>query len=110
MNHERERIGSIDETGEYKNEDILFLFENNGGDGKGGLCCEFPYLPGCMTHGDNLVDLMKNAADELENWQDATIERAKSMPKAYDVKMLKAKVASCEEPPLFLVHVERLSA
>ena len=53
------------------------MFVHDGGDGKGGLWCEFPDLPGCMTDGDDLEDLMRNASDALESWiaQRLTMER-----------------------------------
>ena len=58
-----------------------FMFVHDGGDGKGGLCCEFPDLPGCMTDGDDLEDLMKNAADAMESWLETTADHAEPIPK-----------------------------
>ena len=43
-----------------------YMFVHDGGAGDGGFYCEFPDLPGCMTDGDDLDDLMKNAADAME--------------------------------------------
>ncbi len=79
------------------------MFVHDGGDGKGGLWCEFPDLPGCMTDGDNLEDLMKNAADALESWLGATVERGLDMPESSDAETLKEKAAACKEPVLFVV-------
>ena len=74
------------------------------GDGK-GLWCEFPDLPGCMTDGDSLEELMKNAADALESWIVATIDSGGVLPAASNAKTLKAKAEACEEPVLFVVPV-----
>jgi len=82
-----------------------FMFVHDGGDGNGGLCCEFPDLPGCMTDGDNLEDLMKNAADALESWLEATVERKLPMPEPSGAEALKAKADTCEEPVLFIAPV-----
>ena len=82
-----------------------FMFVHDGGDGNGGLCCEFPDLPGCMTDGDNLEDLMKNAADALESWLEATVERKLPMPEPSGTETLKAKADACEEPVLFIAPV-----
>ena len=82
-----------------------FMFVHDGGDGKGGLCCEFPDLPGCMTDGDNLPDLMRNAADALESWLEAKKEHGEALPVPSDVESLKAKADVCEEPVLFIAPV-----
>ncbi len=82
-----------------------FMFVRDGGDGKGGLWCEFPDLPGCMTDGDDLEDLMKNAADALESWMEATVEHGEPLPEASNAETLKAKADASEEPVLFLVPV-----
>lgn len=82
-----------------------YMFVHDGGDGKGGLWCQFPDLPGCMTDGDDLGDLMKNAVDALESWMDATIDHGEPVPLASDAKSLAAKVAASDEPVLFVVPV-----
>ena len=81
------------------------MFVHDGGDGKGGLWCEFPDLPGCMTDGDNLEDLVKNAADALESWMEATIDHGETMPASSSIEELNEKAASCEEPVLLVVPV-----
>lgn len=78
-----------------------FMFVHDGGEGK-GLWCEFPDLPGCMTDGDNLDDLMKNAADALESWLAAVGD---VLPKASGAEELKAKADFCADPVLFVVPV-----
>ena len=80
-----------------------FMFVH-GGEGK-GLWCEFPDLPGCMTDGDNLDDLMKNAADALESWLAAARESGNVLPEASDTEALKAKADEAEESVLFVVPV-----
>lgn len=82
-----------------------FMFVRDGGDGKGGLWCEFPDLPGCMTDGDNLEELMKNASDALESWLEATADGGGAIPEPSGADALKAKADSADEPVLFLVPV-----
>ena len=82
-----------------------FMFVHDGGDGKGGLYCEFPDLPGCMTDGDNLEDLMRNAADALESWLDARSELGRPLPAPSDAEALKEKADACAEPVLFVAPV-----
>ena len=74
------------------------------GDGK-GLWCEFPDLPGCMTDGDDLDDLMKNAADVLESWLGSVRESGHGLPEASGAEALKEKADSSAEPVLFVVPV-----
>ena len=81
------------------------MFVHDGGAGDGGLCCEFPDLPGCMTDGDDLDDLMKNAADAMTSWLEANVERGYGMPDASDAETLKRKMDECDEPVLFIVPV-----
>lgn len=82
-----------------------FMFVHDGGDGKGGYWCEFPDLPGCMTDGDNLEELTKNAADALESWLEAWTDNGNEAPTASDAIALAEKMAGCDEPVLFLVPV-----
>lgn len=84
---------------------IYFMFVHDGGDGAGGLSCEFPDLPGCMTDGDDLEDLMRNAADALDSWLGAAEELGQAIPAPSGADALASKAASCEEPVLFLVPV-----
>lgn len=80
-----------------------FMFVH--GEGKGGLWCEFPDLPGCMTDGDNLDDLLKNASDALESWLASVRDSGDALPEASDVKDLKAKADASGDPVLFIVPV-----
>ncbi len=84
---------------------MYFMFVRDGGDGNGGLWCEFPDLPGCMTDGDNLEDLMKNASDALESWLDAAPDTGIAIPEPSDAETLAKKAAKSDEPVLFLVPV-----
>ena len=81
------------------------MFVRDGGDGKGGLWCEFPDLPGCMTDGDNFDDLMKNARDAMESWLEASIDDGDDMPSPSGVESLKAMADASDEPVLFVVPV-----
>ena len=58
-----------------------------------------------MTDGDDLDDLMKNAADALESWLAAVYESGEALPAASGVEELKTKVAESSEPVLFVVPV-----
>ena len=82
-----------------------FMFVHDGKDGKGGFWCEFPDLPGCMTDGDNLEELLKNASDALESWLEAWLDNGNAVPTASDAKALAERVAGCDEPVLFAVPV-----
>lgn len=84
---------------------LYCAFVRDGGDGKGGLWCEFPDLPGCVTDGDSLEDLMKNAADALESWLEAESKLGHGLPAASSAEELAAKAAASEEPVLFVVPV-----
>ncbi len=81
------------------------MFVHDGGDGKGGLWCEFPDLPGCMTDGDNLEDLMGNAADALEGWLKASGELGRAIPSPSNAETLKGKADACGEHVMFIVPV-----
>ncbi|HBC41419.1 MAG: type II toxin-antitoxin system HicB family antitoxin [Pseudanabaena sp.] len=35
---------------------------------EGGYWAEVPALPGCITEGDNLDEVMKNLQDAIEGW------------------------------------------
>lgn len=80
-----------------------FMFVHSSEDGK--LWCEFPDLDCCMTDGDNLNDLMKNAADCLESYMIGVHEMGKNMPGPSDAEALQAKAATCETPVAFVVPV-----
>ena len=92
--------------GDEKMEKRMYcMFVHDGGDGKGGLWCEFPDLPGCMTDGDNLEDLIKNAADALESWMEATIDHGEIMPAPSGTEALRKKAACCDDPVLMVVPI-----
>ena len=69
-----------------------YMFVHDCGAGDGGFYCEFPDLPGCMTDGDDLDDLMKNAADAMTSWLEANVERGYGMPEASNAETLKKKI------------------
>jgi predicted RNase H-like HicB family nuclease len=72
---------------------------------KFGYWCEFPDLPGCFSDGDTIDDLMKNAADAMESWLDATVDDGGSMPEASNAETLKKKMDECDDPVLFIAPV-----
>lgn len=80
-----------------------FMFVHAGE--KFGFWCEFPDLPGCLTDGDDLEDLMKNAVDAMESWLDATVEDGGVLPDASDAETLRKKMDECDDPVLFIVPV-----
>jgi Uncharacterized conserved protein len=82
-----------------------YMFVHDGGAGDGGFYCEFPDLPGCMTDGDDLDDLMKNAADAMTSWLEANVERGYGMPEASNAETLKKKMDECDDPVLFIALV-----
>ncbi len=81
------------------------MFVHDGGDGKGGLWCEVPDLPGCMTDGDNLEDLMGNATAALESWLEAASDHGEALPRPSGAEELRAKATACRDPILFVVPV-----
>lgn len=72
---------------------------------KSGYWCDFPDVPGCFSDGESLEELMKNAADALESWMDATVDNGGSLPAASDATTLAEKVVASNEPVLFVVPV-----
>ena len=87
------------------NKKTYFMFVRDGGGNDGGLWCEFPDIPGCMTDGDNLEDLMKNAVDVLETMMEVMIEDGQALPEPSDAKTLKRMADASEEPVMFVVPV-----
>lgn len=79
---------------------FMFVHKN-----KNGLWCEFPDLPGCMTEGENLEDLMKNAAEALESWLESVMDNKKTLPAASDIEKLTKKAKDCEDPVAFIAPV-----
>ena len=80
-----------------------YMFMHKGE--KFGYWCEFPDLPGCFSDGDTIDDLMKNAADAMESWLDATVDDGGSMPEASNAETLKKKMDECDDPVLFIAPV-----
>lgn len=79
---------------------FMFVYENAE-----GLWCSFPDLPGCMTDGGNLEELMKNAADALESWLESAIDHGDALPEASSASALKAKAAESEDEVAFIAPV-----
>ena len=79
---------------------FMFVHENES-----GLWCEFPDLEGCMTDGDNLEGLMKNAAEALESWMESVIGNGDSLPEASSSAVLKEKMKDADEEVAFIVPV-----
>ena len=82
---------------------MYYMFVHKGE--KIGYWCEFPDLPGCFSDGDTIDDLMKNAADAMESWLDATVDDGGSMPEASNAETLKKKMDECDDPVLFIAPV-----
>ena len=70
-----------------------------------GLWSEFPDLPGCMTDGDNLEDLIKNSADALESWLAFVVDHGGKLPEASGITELKEMANKSEEQVSFIVPV-----
>ncbi len=49
-------------------------------DPEGGYVAVYPDLPGCMTQGDTLDELVTMAQDARENWIEAEYERGNDIP------------------------------
>lgn len=79
-----------------------FMFVHKDGD---SLWCEFPDLPGCMTDGESLEELIKNAAEALESWIESTLDNGGTLPAASDLEDLTEKAKVCEDPVAFLAPV-----
>lgn len=74
-------------------------------DNEAGYWCDFPDLPGCFSDGDNLEDLMKNAANALELWLESAIAHNEALPESSDAVELKKKADASEFPVLLTVPV-----
>ena len=85
-----------------ENKKTYFMFVHGENDGLWG---EFPDLDGCMTDGDNLEELLKNAADCLESYMTGVVEVGKTMPSPSSVEVLKSKMEESESEVLFIVPV-----
>lgn len=81
---------------------VYFMFVHENAD---GLWSEFPDLPGCMTDGNNLEELIKNSAGALESWLESVAENSGKLPKASGINELKKKAKESEEEVSFIVPV-----
>ena len=66
-----------------------------------GLWGEFPDLPGCFTMGDDLADLLKNAAEAIACDLENHVEDSVTIPRPTDPKTI-----SLTDPNTFLTLVE----
>lgn len=80
-----------------------FLFVHKSADG--GLWGEFPDLDTCMTDGDTLPELLKNAADCLESYMIGVQDTGKKMPVPSGIDDLKNKAAESDAEVLFIAPV-----
>ena len=70
-----------------------------------GLWCTFPDLPECMTDGDDLENLIKNATECLESYMIGVSEVGKTMPQPSGTEELKKKADQAKNEVLFIVPV-----
>lgn len=42
---------------------------------EGGFWAEVPALPGCVTQGETIAELMDNVHDAIEGWMSVDVER-----------------------------------
>lgn len=70
-----------------------------------GLWGEFPDFECAMTDGENLADLLKNAADCLESAVMGYQEAGKDLPVPSDIDQLEELKAKCESAVSFIVPV-----
>lgn len=47
---------------------------------EGGYWAEVPALPGCITEGDTMEEVMANLKDAIEGWLDVANSRISSVP------------------------------
>ncbi|MBR3722909.1 MAG: type II toxin-antitoxin system HicB family antitoxin [Selenomonadaceae bacterium] len=52
---------------------------------EGGFAARFPELPGCITCGETLDDVVKNAEDAKREWLLTAIEENREIPKPFQV-------------------------
>ena len=51
---------------------------------------EFPDLEGCQTYADNMEECIRSAQEALEGYTESVIERDIKLPKASDIRKIKA--------------------
>jgi len=56
------------------------LYEEEGG----GWFAEFPLLPGCMSEGDTIEELLRNLEDANRAWIESCPERGQPVPEPSD--------------------------
>ena len=52
---------------------------------EGGFAARFPELPGCITCGETLDDVVKNAEDAKKEWLLTAIEENREIPEPFQV-------------------------
>ena len=70
-----------------------------------GLWGEFPDFDCAMTDGENLTDLLKNAADCLESAIMGYQESGVALPEPSGINDLETLKAKCEKPVAFVIPV-----
>lgn len=85
---------------ESKRTYFMFVHKN-----KAGLWCEFPDLKTCMTDGDNLEELMKNASDCLASYVEGMKLQGNRLPVPSTVEALQKKSEACEDKVIFIAPV-----
>ncbi len=84
------------------NTKTYFMFAHRNTD---GWWCEFPDLAGCMTDGETLEDLMRNAADCLAGYIESMTASGQKLPEPSGDDELMNKKAECEEPVAIVAPV-----
>lgn len=79
---------------------FMIVFENVD-----GLWCEFPDLPGCLTDGATLEELLRNAADALDSWMESAVEHGDALPDASSAAELQTALAAAGPEARFLAPV-----
>ena len=54
---------------------------------EGGYWAEVPGLPGCITEGDSMAEVLANLKDAIEGWLDVANHRIKLEPMAQIVEI-----------------------
>ncbi len=70
-----------------------------------GLWCEFPDFESCYTQGDDLLDLIKNAADMLETYVESMVDNGEEVPEPSGMDKLQDMAKACEDEVAFLVPI-----
>ena len=70
-----------------------------------GFWLEFPDFDCCVTQGDSIEELTRNAAEVLELYIESMVEHGDIIPLPADSIEIQKKVAVCEEPVAFVIPV-----